>query len=231
MKRIRIGQSAAKLTVNKTLVIYAIVNKLNQKVYIGQTIRPFSERKSEHRFDFYHNKERKELRLYQAMRKYGLENFEFNILFNALDISYLNELEVYFINEYNSFKNGYNMTCGGTNASQSLESRKKISNKLKGKRKGIKPTWDRSRMWETRRKREELNPGCYKHPKDCTPSGSNSPLSKTYKFVTCDNEEIVVKGLGQFCKDRNLNYRSILYLLKGEIRSHKGFISARRFND
>lgn len=50
--------------------------------------------------------------LYQAIRKYGVENFSFEVL-EECDISLLDEKEVYYINLYNSYKEGYNATLGG----------------------------------------------------------------------------------------------------------------------
>lgn len=50
--------------------------------------------------------------LYSAFRKYGMENFEFDII----DICSKNETyskEKFYIKKYNSFKNGYNETFGG----------------------------------------------------------------------------------------------------------------------
>lgn len=50
--------------------------------------------------------------LYQAIRKYGVENFSFEVL-EECDTSLLDEKEVYYINLYNSYKEGYNATLGG----------------------------------------------------------------------------------------------------------------------
>lgn len=49
----------------------------------------------------------------------------------------MNELEIYYIEKYNSYNNGYNMTLGGSGSKgcfQTEESRKKISNKAKGRK-------------------------------------------------------------------------------------------------
>ena len=50
--------------------------------------------------------------IYQAIRKHGLENFDFIILEECLT-EQLNEREVYWIAYFNSYKNGYNATEGG----------------------------------------------------------------------------------------------------------------------
>ena len=53
--------------------------------------------------------------IYQAIRKYGLENFSFEIL-ELCSEKDLNKKEQYWIQYYNSFNNGYNATEGGDNS-------------------------------------------------------------------------------------------------------------------
>lgn len=91
--------------------IYMITNKLNNKKYIGQTKREVSERLKEHLEIAYHTK--RNLHLYNAMRKYGIENFEVTILKTDLPENKLDEWEIYYIGKYDTLENGYNNTAGG----------------------------------------------------------------------------------------------------------------------
>lgn len=91
--------------------IYMITNKLNNKKYIGQTKREVSERLKEHLEIAYHTK--CNLHLYNAMRKYGIENFEVTILKTNLPENKLDEWEIYYIGKYDTLENGYNNTAGG----------------------------------------------------------------------------------------------------------------------
>lgn len=54
---------------------------------------------------------------HQAIRKYGLENFDYEVIAQLSPDEYskkmLDELETYFIKYYNSYQNGYNATAGG----------------------------------------------------------------------------------------------------------------------
>ena len=89
--------------------IYLIENLLNGKKYVGQSKNIYA-RWSGHRCD---SKE-KNLPLYFAMRKYGLENFKFSIL-EECEISQLAEREDYWITFYNSYvPNGYNLNQAET---------------------------------------------------------------------------------------------------------------------
>lgn len=90
--------------------IYKITNNINNKCYIGQSIE------IEHRFQehkkLYNWKREKNKILYQAFQKYGIENFTFEII-ETCKKEELDKKEQYWINFYNSYKNGYNMTSGG----------------------------------------------------------------------------------------------------------------------
>lgn len=84
--------------------IYLIENLLNHKKYIGQSKNIYA-RWSGHRCD----SKVRDLPLYFAMRKDGLENFKFSIL-EECDIFQLAEREDYWIAFYNSYvPNGYNL--------------------------------------------------------------------------------------------------------------------------
>lgn len=90
--------------------IYKITNQVNGKVYIGQSIH-INHRWSQHKNEA--KNDRCNTLLYNAMKKYGIDNFSFEIIEECLP-EQLNEREVYWISQYNSFQEGYNMTPGGT---------------------------------------------------------------------------------------------------------------------
>lgn len=91
--------------------IYKITNILNGKSYIGKTLKSVEERFQEHIRDS--QKSRCEKRpLYDAMNKYGIENFQIEQIEECSD-NIVNERETYWIEWYGSFKYGYNATLGG----------------------------------------------------------------------------------------------------------------------
>lgn len=92
--------------------IYKITNICNNKVYIGQTSRSIEERFNGH---LHAAKSNSSFYLHNAMRKYGFENFKVEKIEECEDIL-LGEKEKYWIQYYNSFENGYNMTLGGEGA-------------------------------------------------------------------------------------------------------------------
>ena len=89
-------------------IIYIIKNTINEKVYIGQTNRTLEIRWKE----YLRHYKRGDQAIYAAMRKYGIENF-FVEKIEECEEDRLDEREIYWIQKYNSFNNGYNSTLGG----------------------------------------------------------------------------------------------------------------------
>lgn len=93
--------------------IYKITNLINQKCYIGQSTN-IQKRWTAHRSAAHnpHNRAHYSSHLYRAMRKYGIENFRFEIL-EECSVSLLNQKEREYIQKYNSCFAGYNESLGG----------------------------------------------------------------------------------------------------------------------
>ena len=89
--------------------IYEIVNDVNNKRYIGKTEFDINKRFAEHCKDAFRERNAKRP-LYRAMKKYGTEHFHISLI-EETDCP--EEREVYWINEKQTFHNGYNATIGG----------------------------------------------------------------------------------------------------------------------
>lgn len=94
--------------------IYKYENKINHKVYIGQTV-DLNVRKSSHISKARTVKNK----FYNAIRKYGWDSFDYSVVaqIEAEDIkelsTLLDSLEEQYIEQYDSYKHGYNSTTGG----------------------------------------------------------------------------------------------------------------------
>lgn len=88
--------------------IYKITNTTNGKCYIGQS-KDIEARWAKHLSVY---KSSSDWELYRAFKKYGISAFKFEII-EECSIEALNEREIYWIAQYDSFNNGYNMTLGG----------------------------------------------------------------------------------------------------------------------
>lgn len=95
----------------KTGKIYKITNDINDKVYVGQTVRTLKKRFNGH---CCYSKSDKTENMYikRAIHKYGKEHF-FISLIEECPIEMLDEREQYWIQYYDSYNTGYNLTLGG----------------------------------------------------------------------------------------------------------------------
>lgn len=93
------------------MLIYKITNKLNGKSYIGQTKRTLEERIRNHKA--YINQLDCTYKLYEAIRKYGWENFEVSVVCYCSSQEELDQKEIEYISYYDTINNGYNMGAGG----------------------------------------------------------------------------------------------------------------------
>ena len=138
------------------MTIYKITNKINGKVYIGQTIRSLGERWTEHC-----KKTSDCSAIANAIQKYGKENFTIEVLHTANSIEELNKKESEFIANLNSMKpDGYNLTSGGLNFVRTEETKRKNSELQKGE---LNHNFGKKASPETRKKMSESRKGERNH--------------------------------------------------------------------
>lgn len=95
-----------KEEINTNCGIYLITNLINGKQYIGQSVG------IQHRW-VQHKNSKENYPISKAIRRYGRDNFKFEIIENCLPEE-LDEKEIYYIKVYNTIiPNGYNVTYGG----------------------------------------------------------------------------------------------------------------------
>lgn len=91
--------------------IYLIFNDVNDKVYVGQTIQSLNKRFNGH---CCYSKTDRSVNMYikRAIHKYGRDKFHIKLI-EECPIKELSKREKYWINYYDSYNNGYNLTLGG----------------------------------------------------------------------------------------------------------------------
>ena len=91
--------------------IYLITNDVNSKVYVGQTIQTLNKRFNGH---CCYSKSDRSANMYikRAIHKYGRDKFHISLIEDC-PINLLNNREKYWIDFYDSYNNGYNLTKGG----------------------------------------------------------------------------------------------------------------------
>lgn len=91
--------------------IYKITNDINSKIYVGKTNLSIEKRFKEHIRDS-QKKTREQRPLYRAFNKYGINHFKIELIEECRQEE-ASAKECYWIEQLNSYHNGYNATKGG----------------------------------------------------------------------------------------------------------------------
>lgn len=184
-------------------IVYMCKCKLNNKLYIGQTIRSLKERISEHykRGKFY---------LSNAIKKYGVCNFEWNVLEVCDSQDEMNKKERFWIEHYKSAERGkgYNLKIGGQYGIYNEETRKRMSENMKGKR---NHRFGKLISEETRLK--------------MSTSHKNNPSIHSYKSLTCNESGEVFDSIKQASDKTKIPIRTLHRIISSGIISKKYKIS------
>jgi group I intron endonuclease len=131
----RAARKPYKRSVDAICGIYQIYNIINGKVYIGQAVDIF-KRKNSHFLalegNYHYNSH-----LQKSFNKYGKECFKFSIIDECSEDE-LDEREIYYIEQYDSFYTGYNETLGGNGGTSGRKWTKTQSNTMSEKMKNNK---------------------------------------------------------------------------------------------
>jgi len=214
------------------MIVYKITNKINGKIYIGQTVQDLNIRFNAHCY-----KGSGCTKIYRAIRKYGKENFTIEIIEVCDSIESLNKAEEYWIKEYSSIENGYNLTTGGLNNKFSKETKEKLSIILK----------KRYLTKEAKKKRSEESKKKWQNPKyrklmtNISKKNSLKIFKKSFKvykaIYNCEEKSInqwkspkkgPLVGIWEnkitCAKDLEIARSNISDCLNNKTRSSKGYI-------
>ena len=104
--------------------IYKFTHIESGRVYIGQTIQDPNRRRLEHIANSRHTP--KEYHFHNALRKYGVDAFTFEVIDSAKTIDELNLLEEKYVEQYDSINAGFNIRQAGGNKLHSEESKQRM---------------------------------------------------------------------------------------------------------
>lgn len=194
----------------KLIGIYSITNKINGKIYIGQSI-DISHRWTVHKSHFnkgtHHN-----VYFQRAWDKYGQDNFEFNIVEKCIS-SELNSKEIYWIEKHNSNNNnlGYNLTFGGDANTELTDDLREIYRQCQEAIPIIQLNFDGEviEIWKH---------GCREASKKLTYSQSNiwkscNKVQPSYKgFIWLYLSEYESMGVDTYWHEKNSRFKRIVQL-------------------
>jgi hypothetical protein len=179
--------------------IYCVHCISTGKKYIGQTIQKIQYRINDH----FCRSSNSQYKFHRAIKKYGKNNFIYGVI-EECDFSVINDREMYWINIFDTFKNGYNSDTGGMNGRLlSEETKSKIQQKTSkhnNPRYGVK-----------------LNSELKEKIKN-----SNAKFEYTILEI---NTNIFYKtnSLREFCKNYDLKRVNLTRTFTGKYKQHKGF--------
>jgi group I intron endonuclease len=138
--------------------IYAWVNEVNGKMYVGRSVNLY-KRVYDEMNGFRRGKEQNMKKLFRAISKYGIKNFRVIRLLECPP-KYLNKLERLLIEHYDTKKHGYNCTDGGdgshghTVSSEQIARQKNALKKYWSEKNRIEHS-DKMRQWANDESRKE----------------------------------------------------------------------------
>lgn len=158
-----------------TFEVYKITNKINGKAYVGITTQGIHKRFKQHcKADSYIGK---------AIRKYGSNNFDVSLIDVAIDQEELMRKEVYWVDYYDTFNNGYNLTVGGEGTSLNRRIKVVLNKKQK-----------RFLKYVEKENKKEINVD------DATFMVKTVLLNLMYTFLLSDNEKDKKNSAKMLCK-------------------------------
>lgn len=106
-------------------IVYLVINKIDGKIYVGQTVDPLIKRWRRHLSTARNGRG---YHLHSSIRKYGEDAFDCVVLHQAFSKEELNKMEEAAIISFDACNQtvGYNLTFGGEGGRPSEETRKKL---------------------------------------------------------------------------------------------------------
>ena len=202
--------------------IYAIVNKENNKYYIGQTRQRFQKRYWHHQWKL-RNGNHDNVHLQNAWNVYGEESFYFTVLKSVECVEKLNKLEGYYINKYRLEDSCYNIQNGGQKVGYFKRDdnyRKSVGEKNRIHMLGKKHSDETKKKMSESRKGHDYN-------------RDNYILNEDQVFKI---KNMLISGIkpSKVAKELNINYKHVNNILSGnawqrcEVKGWEEFLSSRK---
>lgn len=193
------------------MLIYKATNIINGKVYIGQTSKTLEERKKAHKKD----SQRLDTYFYRAIRKYGWESFEWEVLQDSISTrEELDQLEKYYIKLYDSFDNpekGYNTQSGGHSFKVTKEECEKRSLRVRGEK---NPMYGKPGTWLGKHFSQEhkanLSKALKNKPHLTTQGGNNPAARKIINLTTGETFDCIKDACSKYQISYNALYKNLI---------------------
>lgn len=220
--------------------IYIWINKINGKLYIGKSKNIYTRINTEKWLLTRIDKKSKLVKLENAIKKYGINNFDVRIL--LIISEKLSELEQLFISYYDSKTNGYNCTTGGEGVPGKIYTQEEKQKQSKIQ----KSLWTESRYKEHKFKMKEWFNNQPETIKNKIKMGNNwwlnsehkqkhlnklqeyhkthkYPHRKKFQLLSPSGDIVLGDGISNFAIENNMCEEMIRRLLQKKILYYKGW--------
>lgn len=221
---------------NKSYCVYCHTNKINGKKYIGQTCQNVNERWGTNGSGYRPTSKQKATYFWNAIQKYGWNNFQHEILKSELTLDEANYYEQYYIQEFDTTNRelGYNSRYGGGNGKHTQETKNKMRNSaikrfMDPKEKEKISLGKTNPSEETRRRYSEWQKGekSWRYGLKDSPEEIERKRHVQCKCVVAinliTNEETSYYSISEAARQLNLDTSGISKVCRNKISQHKGY--------
>ena len=218
---------------NNNFCVYRHVNLINQKIYIGITKRIPEVRWGKDGKNYKNSPV-----FYNAIKKYGWDNFSHEVLFTNLTKEEACQKEIELIKEYKTqeIEHGYNVLSGGNHFSMPDSVKKHLSKMLMGNQngKGKICSEEKKQKISLAQKGKTLSEEHKRNISKSKIGKTHKPISQearkkiadkhVKKKVLCVTNNTVYESIQECARQLNLDATNICAVCKGKHKMHKGYI-------
>lgn len=219
------------------MLVYKITNSVNDKLYIGVTVKTLQNRWNRHKSSANNGSNSP---IHRAMRKYGFDAFSIELIMEVNSVEEMKKMEQMFIEEYNTFGpdgRGYNATKGGdgtwgrTHSQQTLEKIKDGLQKARDEGRFLNEAWYQKCLLARKNQigvsfTEERKQKISKSLKGKSKNHLSGKLPVSVDQYCKETGEYIqtFESYGQAARAINSNQSDVMRCCQGKRRSVKGFI-------
>lgn len=199
-------------------IVYRAVNRENGHIYIGASSKALNVRRNQHHSDVRRGSKN---RFHNAVRKYGEESFDWEIVCESDDLEAIFAAERQVIDACRKRlgnESCYNLSDGGEFGrlgccpwNKGIPRTEELKQKLRIKQLG------RKQSSETIEKRVRKIKGMKRSDK------TKDRMSNTWLIETPEGQTLTIKNLKQFCLDQGLIFPCMIGVANGQRKQHKGY--------
>jgi len=200
--------------------IYIITNTINNKQYVGWTVKTIEKRFKNH---IYIAKCGSKTYLHNALLRYGPENFNIKLLEQVTNIRLAKKREKFYIQKYKTYEIGYNLTLGGDGTigiKYTEERKKQMSDSRKGRQTG--PGFPSRKGTKHSKESKKKMSKSHRGMKKPWVGERNRKTARTYEIIWPNGIKEIITNLNEFCKLYKLHTGSMSLVSRGLQSHHKG---------